>query len=172
MLLHKRSASYYLYFCSVEQLRATLLHEDQTTSYLSRATAYWASHKLSRSQGSCWSSLDSCLCHSVPDLTSVMSSGSLNNKCCVVKDPPWVLIIAIAEVSGCQAQGGWLGLLGSPLDDFSLIPQQINQAKTYKTFFYISLTPFNMHGPALVVCILSKYCSFYVIFQKSLWKKL
>ena len=24
MLLHKRSASYYLYFCSVEQLRATL----------------------------------------------------------------------------------------------------------------------------------------------------
>ena len=46
-------------------------------------------------------------CH-VPDLSSVLSSRPLNNKCCVVKDPPQVLIIAIAEVSGRRpGEVGW-----------------------------------------------------------------
>ena len=69
--------------------------------------------------GAHWSA---ALCHRLPDLSSVLSSRPLNNKCCVVKVPPQVLIIV--EVSGFQNRGGWLGPLGEPARLFSRIHQQ------------------------------------------------
>ena len=91
------------------------VNADRTTPNWLCATAHWAGHILIWNQDTCWSSLDSCPCHCVLDLSSVLSSHLL-----IINDVQSRIHLLVlftyctAEVSWRRTQEGGQGPFEEP----------------------------------------------------------